>query len=340
VLLVNLGTPASPAVRDVRRYLREFLGDPRVLDMPGALRWALLHLFILPRRARGSAAAYASIWTDQGSPLRVHSRALTQALGKSLGTEFSVELAMSYGEPSITAALSRLEGADVGQILVLPLFPHYASSSRGAALERVYALAGRSRHVPSLTVIPEFYDHPAFIAALAEVARPALRDFCPDHVVLSFHGVPERELRRGDPSGAHCLQSDDCCERIDPRNRRCYRAQSCATARALAAALGLAEGSYTVAFQSRLGRAAWIQPYTDQVLTQLARDGVRRVVVLSPAFVADCLETLEEIGIRAREQWRELGGEELLLVPCVNDHPVWVDGVAAMVRAHAGPGGR
>jgi ferrochelatase len=339
VLLVNLGTPKSPAVPDVRRYLREFLGDPRVLEMHGALRWVVLHLLILPWRAGKSGASYSRIWTDRGSPLLTHSRALAEAAGKSLGERFCVELAMRYGEPSIAAALGRLEAADVGQIAVLPLFPHYASSSRGSALERVYSLAGGPRNVPSLTVIPEFYDHPAFISALAQVSQPPLDDFRPDHVVLSFHGVPERELRRGDPSGTRCLENDGCCDQIQAGNRRCYRAQAHATSRALAASLGLAEDSYTVAFQSRLGRTAWIQPYTDRVLTQLAQDGVRRVAVLCPAFVADCLETLEEIGIRAREQWKKLGGEELLLVPCVNDHPAWVDGVAQMIRKHVGSDG-
>ena len=339
VLLVSLGTPKSPAVSDVRSYLREFLGDPRVLDMHSAMRWAVLHLFILPWRATKSGAAYSRIWTDRGSPLLTHSRALAEAVGKSLGERFCVELAMRYGEPSTAAALGRLEAADVGQIAVLPLFPHYASSSRGSALEHVYAQAGGHRNVPSLTVIPEFYDHPAFISALAQVSQPTLADFRPDHVVLSFHGVPERELRRGDASGTHCLESDGCCDRIQAGNRRCYRAPAHATSRAFTDSLGLAEGSYTVAFQSRLGRTAWIQPYTDRVLTQLAQDGVRRVAVLCPSFVADCLETLEEIGIRAREQWKEIGGEKLLLVPCVNDHPTWVDGVAEMVRTHVGSDG-
>jgi len=339
VLLVNLGTPKSPALPDVRRYLREFLGDPRVLDMHGALRWALLHLFILPWRARKSGSAYSSIWTDRGSPLLIHSRALAEAVSKSLGERFCVELAMRYGEPSIAAALGRLQAADVGQIAVLPLFPHYASSSTGSALQHVYALAGGHRNIPSLTVIPEFYDHPAFISALAQLIQPPLDDFRPDHVVLSFHGVPERELRRGDPSGAHCLENDGCCDQIQAANRRCYRAQAHATSRALAASLGLAVGSYSVAFQSRLGPSAWIQPYTDRVLTQLVQEGVRRVAVLCPSFVADCLETLEEIGIRAREQWKDLGGEEMLLLPCVNDHPAWVDGVAGMIRKHVGSDG-
>jgi len=336
VLLVNLGTPASPSTRDVRRYLREFLSDPRVIDLPAPLRWLLLRAVILPFRPRRSARLYASIWTPAGSPLLVHGRALAQALAAQLGPAFVVALGMRYGEPSLASAFETLLATDPVRIVVLPLYPQYASSSGGSTLERVYALAGARERVPALVSVADFHDDPGFVAAFAAVARPALETFRPDHVLLSYHGLPERQVRRADASGRHCLASPGCCDALGPPNRACYRAQCFATSRALAAALGLAAERHSVSFQSRLGREPWIRPYTDERLPALAQAGVRRLAVLCPAFVADCLETLEEIGIRAREQWLALGGEDLLLVPSLNASPRWVEAVAALVRARAG----
>jgi len=335
VLLVNLGTPASPSTRDVRRYLREFLSDPRVIDLPAPLRWLLLRTVILPFRPRRSAAQYASIWTAAGSPLLVHGRALAEALAAQLGPDFVVALAMRYGEPSLAGALDQLAAADLAQIVVLPLYPQYASSSGGSSLERVYALAGARENVPALASISDFHDDPGFIEAFATVARPVLDAFRPDHVLLSYHGLPERHMRKADASGRHCLASPACCDAVGPVNRSCYRAQCFATSRVLAAALGLAPERHSVSFQSRLGRDPWIRPYTDERLPELARAGVRRLAVLCPAFVADCLETLEEIGIRAREQWLALGGEDLALVPSLNASRRWVEAVARLVRARA-----
>lgn len=338
VLLLQLGTPDSASVGDVRRYLREFLSDPRVLDLPALGRWLLLNGVILPFRPRRSAAAYACIWEESGSPLLLHSRALQEALAKSLGDGFVVELGMRYGRPDIGGALERLAAADVERIVALPLFPQYASSASGSALERTYQLAGRAWNVPPLVALGAFYDDPGFIEAAAAVARGPLAEFRPDHVLLSYHGLPERHVRKSDPTAAHCLEREDCCAALGPANRSCYRAQCAATTRSLARSLGLAEGAHSMAFQSRLGRTPWIRPYTDFVLPELAEHGVRRLAVLCPSFVADCLETLEEIGIRARDQWLELGGEELLLVPCVNASPRFVAAVAGWVRAAAPPG--
>lgn len=332
VLLLNLGTPDSPGVSDVRRYLREFLWDARVIDLSPLGRWLLLNLIILPFRPRRSAEAYRAIWSDGGSPLLVHGRALREEVAGRLGARFEVVLAMRYGAPSIEAGLAALERADVSRILVLPLFPQYASATTGSAIERVYALAARAWNVPVIEVLGEFYDDPRFIEAFAAVARPVIAELRADHVLFSYHGLPERHLARADSSGGHCLATPACCDTIGPINRRCYRAQSIATTRALAAALSLPEGGFSSSFQSRLGRTPWIQPYTDRVLPELAKQGKRRLAVVCPAFVADCLETLEEIGIRAREQWRELGGEELVLVPSLNAHPAWADAVAAMIR--------
>jgi ferrochelatase len=333
VLLVNLGTPASSGVRDVRTYLREFLSDPRVLDLAAPARWLLLHAVILPFRPRRSAAQYASIWLPEGSPLLVHGRALREGVSKELGDGFVVELAMRYGEPGIGPALARLAAEDVARLVVLPLFPQYASSAGGSALARVMELAAAEWNVPPLRTIRDFHDDPGFIASFAAVAGPVLGAFRPDHVLFSYHGLPERHIRKSDPTGQHCLASETCCDVPVIASRACYRAQCAATTRALAAALHLPSGAHSMSFQSRLGGDRWIKPYTDEVLPELRRRGVSRVAVMCPAFVADCLETVEEIGIRAHEQWRSLGGDALELVPSLNAHPVWVRAVAEMVRS-------
>jgi ferrochelatase len=239
---------------------------------------------------------------------------------------------MRYDEPSVESALDALMRVDPERILVQPLFPQYASSSTGSALARVHALVAQRWNVPPVVTLPEFYAAPGFIAALAEIAAPALAVFAPDHVLFSYHGLPERQIRKSDRGGRHCLASASCCDAVGAANRHCYRAQCFATSRALASALGLARGASSTSFQSRLGRTPWIQPFTDLVLPELARAGTKRVAVLCPSFVADCLETLEEIGIRAAEQWRGLGGEALTLVPCANAHPAFARFLAERVR--------
>lgn len=330
ILLVNLGTPAAPRTGEVRRYLREFLSDPRVLDISAWKRRLVLELFILPFRPRSSAEAYRRIWTDEGSPILVHGRELAARLAEALGGAVPVELAMRYQGPSIREGLARLRAAGADRIIVLPLFPQRSSAAWGSAVAAVYEEAARIWNVPALDVVPPFYHHPAFLGAVAAVARPVLAALRPEVVVMSFHGLPERQVLRGDESGgAHCLRSPGCCDRIGAENRNCYRAQCLATARGLAGLLGLGPGSWEVAFQSRLGRERWLRPYLDGLLRDLARRGVKRVAVLSPAFVADCLETLEEIGIRAREDFLSRGGEALRLVPSLNSEEVWV---AALVR--------
>ena len=335
VLLLNLGTPRSPRPRDVRRYLREFLSDPRVIDLPAVPRWLLVQLVIAPFRPRRASAAYEKIWGPEGSPLRVHGRALCAGVEKQLGEGYSVALAMRYGEPSIPSALEQLVTADVDRILALPLFPQWAESSTGSALARLEAAAQALPHAPPVESLPAFFDDPGFLAAFAEVARPVLAESGPDHVLFSYHGLPERQIRAADPSGSHCLSHDACCANPGGSLSRCYRAQCHATSAGLARALGLGPAEHSTSFQSRLGRTPWIRPYTDHVLPELAARGVRRLAVLCPSFVADCLETLEEIGIRGRDQWQGLGGERLMLVPCPNAHPRWIEAVAAMVRRSA-----
>lgn len=340
LLLINLGTPDEPTAPAVRKYLREFLGDPRVLDMNGVGRKLLLELVILPTRPAKSAAAYKTIWDpERGSPLLYHSRDLTAAVAAKLGGEWQVELAMRYGSPSLAEGLQKLVAAHCDRIVVLPLFPQYASSSTGTAVARVMELAGGAWTVPPLDFVPAFFDDPGFLTAFAAVGKPVLADAKPDHVLFSFHGLPVRQITKTDPKagtpGAHCFAKNTCCDSLTTANANCYRAQSYATARSIAKRLELPSDKYTVCFQSRLGKTPWIQPYTDVVIDELAKKGIKRLAVFCPAFVADCLETVEEIGIRAHEQWKAAGGEELVLVPSLNATPAWVDAVAAIAQRHA-----
>ena len=334
LLLVNLGTPDSPAPGDVRRYLREFLSDPRVIDIHPALRFIFLNFLILPFRPKRSGEAYAKIWTERGSPLLFHGLDLTEKVRKRVAGV--VELGMRYGNPSIAEALGRLRDAGADRIVVFPLFPQYSSAATGSALERVYLEAGKLWNTPHLQVVPPFYAHPAYVDSCARVAARALQGVDPEVVLFSFHGLPERHCERSDPSGAHCLKSPDCCDRIAAVNRWCYRAQCYATANALADRLGLPAEKRIVCFQSRLGRTPWIKPYTDEIIVELPRRGVKRAAILSPAFVADCLETLEELGMRAAKSFKEAGGDELSVVPAVNAEDFWADGVVAIAREATG----
>jgi ferrochelatase len=333
ILLVNLGTPDAPDPAAVRRYLREFLSDPRVIDINPVARALLLNLFILPFRPKRSAAAYRKIWTTEGSPLLVHGRALAAALRERM-PEHPIELAMRYGNPALEPALARLREQSCDRIVVVPLYPHYASSSTGSSVERVYRLAAKLWNTPYITVVAPFYEHPGFIGAFAAIGRRQLDVLAPDraaaedsffdHVLFSFHGLPERQvIASAEPS---------CCDRLVDGNRNCYRAQCFATARALAASLGLAADAWSISFQSRLGRTPWIKPYTDEVIPALAKRGVRKLAVFCPAFVADCLETLEEIGIRARTDFQRAGGETLELITSLNSEPVWVEALEHLVR--------
>ncbi len=330
VLLLQLGTPDSTSVSDVRKYLRAFLSDPRVLDMPAPARALLLNAVILPFRPRKSAEAYEKIWTDEGSPLTIHTDALTRRVQVLLGERYRVVFGMRYQNPSIDTAVGELAAAGCDEIVVLPLFPQYASAAGGSATQRALEVIGSRRNVPEVRSLGPFYDHPGFLRAAAEVARPLLDGFGADHVLFSYHGLPEKQVKKSDPSGTWCLASASCCDRTPPSSF-CYRAQCFATTRGLVAELGLAPGTYSTTFQSRLAGQKWIEPYTDKQIPRLHRQGVRRLAVFTPSFTADCLETLEEIGIRLRAQWEGLGGEEMVLVPCVNAHETWAETVAAMI---------
>jgi ferrochelatase len=331
-LLINLGTPQAPTASAVRRYLREFLGDPRVLTMPAPLRWALLELVILPFRPRRTAAAYRAVWTPQGSPLMLHSVALREGVARALGEDFRVELAMRYGQPSIAAGLDALERAGVDRLIVLPLFPQYASSVTASAAAEVTRVLDQRGDYPPLEILGAFYDEPEFAQSWAALAGPGLAAFQPDHVLFSFHGLPEDQIRASDRTRGHCLASPDCCSAPAADLSRCYRAQCFRTAEGLRRALALPKEKTSSAFQSRLGPTPWIQPFTDKELPLLRERGIRRLAVFCPSFVADCLETLEEVGIRLREQWLELGGEALWLAPCLNGDARFAEAVAGWIR--------
>ncbi len=332
LLLINLGTPESAKPSDVRTYLREFLSDPRVIDIGGFRRWLLLNLVILPFRPRRSAEAYEKIWTERGSPLLFHGRDLAAKVQARCGDGIVVELAMRYGNPSIEEVLLRFKKRGVDRIVVFPLYPQYSSAATGSSIEKVWEVSSRAWNTPYIQIVPPFYEHPAFISACVGVARPIL-DAAPwEKVLFSFHGLPERHCLKSDETGAHCLKSQGCCDRIVEANRNCYRAQCFATARALAAGLGVPADRSVVCFQSRLGRTPWIRPYTDEIVVELPRQGIKRAIILSSAFVADCLETLEELGIRAVESFKSAGGESLSVVPSVNSEDAWADGVVALAR--------
>jgi ferrochelatase len=335
LLLVNLGTPDAPRAPEVRRYLRQFLSDPRVLDIHPVGRAALLELVILPFRPSKSAHAYQKIWTERGSPLLFHGQDLAAAVAERLGAEWAVELGMRYQRPSLESALERLRARECDRVVVFPLYPQYSAASTGSSVEEVFRLAARRWVTPSLSIVEPFYQDAAFIGAFAAVGAPVLAEARADHVLFSFHGLPERHMIKSDASGEHCLRSANCCDSIQSVNRHCYRAQCFATARALAAKLGLPSEKWSVSFQSRLGRTPWIKPYTDQVLPELVKKGVKRVAVFCPAFVADCLETLEEIGIRAKADFTAAGGEALTLVPSLNATPAWADAVVDLVKRQA-----
>lgn len=329
VLLINLGTPEAPTLRAVRRYLAVFLADKRVVDLPRIIRYVLLYAFILPFRPKQSLAAYQKIWMPEGSPLLVYSQRMQQQLAKALGPTYQISLAMRYESPSIEQGLADL--ADCEHIIAIPLFPQYASATTGSIVEQLYTLLQKRPYIPSLQVLPEFYVDPGFIDAYTKRVEAALKNKVIDRLIFSFHGLPVRHIAQ---SGCQVRCAGETpCPVVSQKNRPCYRAQCYATARAIADKLGLSAADYQVAFQSRLGKTPWIEPYTDALLLRLATDPeVRDIAVVCPSFVADCLETLEEIGMALQEQWHELGGGSCILIPCLNDDAAWISYVAERVR--------
>lgn len=318
ILFIQLGTPEAPTTSSVRHYLRLFLSDKRVIDIPAPIRYLLLYLVILPLRSKNSAKAYQSIWTEAGSPLRFLTHRLTQKIQSQLKKTHLVVEGMRYGEPNLTAALRSLSNCT--ELTIIPLYPQYASSTTGSSIEAVFQYFKHQNNIPSLNIIREFYAHPAFIQAQSNQIKSHLKkDF--DHLILSYHGLPVRHIEK---IGCQTV-CDTACPSPNNKNTNCYRAQCFETSRLLANNLALTETQYTTTFQSRLGKTPWIQPYTDKTLEKLIKSGVKNLAVACPAFVTDCLETLEEIAIRAKETWLELGGETLTLIPCLNDESHWVN---------------
>jgi len=312
-VLINLGTPDAPTPSAVRRYLRQFLSDPRVIEIPRALWLPLLHGFVLNTRPRRSARKYASVWYPEGSPLRVHTERQARLLGERLGADVRVEFAMRYGEPSIPGVLRVLKSEGHERVLLFPLYPQYAASTTASALDHAGEFLRRTRNVPEIRWIKEFHEHTAYLDALAGLVREHWqRSGRSDRLIMSFHGLPQYTATLGDPYSRQCRQ----------------------TALLLAGRLGLGDGEWLATFQSRFGRAAWIEPYTAATLADLGRKRMRRVDVLCPGFVADCLETLEEIGIEGRKIFLDEGGGELCVLPCLNERAEWIDALAVIARQH------
>lgn len=332
VLLVNLGTPDTPATGDVRKYLREFLMDKRVIDIPVAQRFVLINGIIAPFRAPKSAKIYQELWDERGSPLLYHSLDLKNILQQQLSPHYHVALGMRYQSPSIQSALEELRAKFVDRIIVLPLFPQYAAASTGSVQDKVMEIVKDWWVVPDITFISSFCDDPLFIKAFAALGRKYLEQDSYDHVVFSYHGVPERHVLKGSVNNYCKLGA--CCNTYHKMNRYCYRAQCFETSRLLAKELNLTTDQYSVTFQSRLGRDPWLKPYTDELLKDLPAQGKKRVLAYSPAFVADCLETTIEVGSEFKELFEQAGGEHWQLVESLNTSPLWVEAVKQMILRH------
>lgn len=330
VLIVNQGTPDIPATPDVRKYLREFLMDGRVIDIPFAARWFLVNGIIAPFRAPKSAKEYKKLWEERGSPLKFYLSDVRDLLQKALGEEYLVAFGMRYQSPNLQTALNELKTAHVKRIVVIPLFPQYASATTGSVNQKLGELTGQWQIIPSISYINQFMDHPKFIEAFAATGRAMMKEKDYDHVLFSYHGIPERHIKKGSVSDQCKLST--CCNTFNERNRYCYRAQCFYTSRLLAEALGLKEEQYTTTFQSRLGKNPWIQPYTDVVLKDLPGQGKKKVLVYSPAFIADCLETTLEVGEEFKEEFEEAGGEVWDLVPSLNTSRLWVECLKDLVE--------
>ena len=330
ILLVNLGTPDSFKTADVRRYLREFLMDGRVIDFPFLPRFLLVNGIIAPFRAPKSAAVYRKVWLKEGSPLKVYGLELQKKLQLLLGDEYLVKIGMRYQNPSLKEALAELKTSGVKSISIIPLFPQYASATSGSIVELCGNVIGQWQCIPDLKFTGPFYGENYFLNPIVRMLKNALKSASYDQVLFTYHGLPERQIRKGDDSG--CCLKEHCCMSIRPENQFCYRAQCFETSRLIAAGAGLSVDQYSTSFQSRLGRDPWIKPYTDELIRTWPGKGIKKVLALSPSFVADCLETTEEIGEEYREVFMESGGELWDLLPCLNADDEWAEGLAAHIR--------
>ena len=331
VLLVNLGTPDSAKVPDVRKYLDQFLMDERVVDISKFSRTLLVKGIIVPFRSPKTAKLYREIWSENGSPLLYHSINQANMLQAKLGDDYQVELAMRYQTPSVAEALHRLKDNLVESIQVIPMFPQYASASSGSVIQLVMEIVSKWQTVPPISFVNSFHDNEKIIKIFAENGRKhGLENF--DHILFSFHGLPQRQLKKCDHTGNYCLKVENCCDNFNDTNKYCYSAQCHHTAKLIAEELKLDKANYTVCYQSRLGKDPWVQPYTTDTLKRLASEGKKKLLVFSPAFVADCLETLYEITVEYHDEFIGLGGESVQLVESLNDNPLFIDALQEMIH--------
>jgi len=328
IVLINLGTPKDPTKASIRKFLREFLSDPRVIDIPGLIRFFLVNFLIIPFRTKKVTRAYRSIWTEAGSPLRTYSNECVDKVKDILGDNYKITVAMRYGEPSIKSAVKQLMHAKVEHIKFVPLFPQYASATNGSVIAACSAIMTKLEAITSFEFTPAFYQNSAFINSWAQVIKSYLKPEM--HLLLSFHGLPERQLHRLEQT--LCCDMIKECPEISDRNKNCYRAQCYATARLIAKHMNLPSDRFSVSFQSRLGRIPWIKPYTDEYLVELREKGIKHLAIVCPSFVSDCLETLEEIKLETQEEWLELGGETFVAIPCLNADDTWCATLAELVR--------
>ena len=333
VVIMNLGSPDSTEVKDVRRYLMQFLMDKRVIDYPYLLRSILVGGIIVPFRAPKSAEAYRTIWTREGSPLIVLTKQLQTILQNSLSEP--VEMAMRYGNPTMKIAYENLlkRMPDIEEVIAVPMYPHYAMSSYETAVEYAREIHKKNKYGFKLTVIKPYYNNADYIRALSEHIKPYLQqDY--DHILFSYHGIPERHLQKTDITGKHCLAVNDCCNVDSPAHARCYRHQCLQTTAIVAQQLQIPQNKFSYSFQSRLGREPWLKPYTDFRLQEMPQEGIKKLLIICPAFVSDCLETLEEIAIRGKESFLESGGESFTMIPCLNTDPLWVAAISKWVNGY------
>jgi len=331
ILLVNLGSPDSWEVRDVKKYLDEFLMDANVIDVPWIIRVLIVKGFILPKRPKYSSEAYKKIWTIDGSPLIVISKKVKEKLINHI--DLPIELGMRYGNPSIASTIKNLkkDNSEIQQILLVPLYPHYAMSSYGTVVDKVRSELSNLYPDITLNILSNFYNDKLYINTLSESIRPFLENDY-DHILFSYHGLPERHLKKTDPTKKHCLRVENCCIVESPAHQYCYRHQVFETTKLTIEALGISRKKYSISFQSRLGWDKWLDPNTESMLIKLANTGVKKLLVVCPAFVSDCLETLEEIEIRGKENFLSAGGEELILIPCLNDNQIWIETLADWIN--------
>ncbi len=335
VLLINLGTPDSPSVKDVRKYLREFLMDEYVIDLPFLTRWLLVNLIIAPSRGPKSAAIYQQLWTEKGSPLLYYGKQVQKLLQNKIGENTKVYLGMRYQNPSINSVLKQIKADGITDLKVIPLYPQYASSSTKTCIEKVKTELKKINYSPTISFVENFVQNEKFIETIADLGNKYWQTKQFDKIVFSYHGIPERHILKDSDNG-YCQIGENCCKKYHSKNRLCYRAQCYETSRLVAAKMNLKEGDYYVTFQSRLETRAkdpWLKPYTDIVIADLAKQGIKNVLAFSPSFIADCLETSIEVGVEFKEIFHENGGDKWQLVESLNEHPKWIEALQELAKS-------